>query len=188
MRKFRSIRRPAHPRFPPAPANAVFRGNLLGNPPGVKVQFCCFSAVTSVVTGARPMRCFAVYRVVYRCLVTSPANARFHGYRLGYQCLGYRTTDRLISGHTAQAQQSVGCRSKRKPGSRPGCVWVRYLRGQQRQHPTPGGGRTLDDCAVLRRGEPLRRRGCRQARHAVNPKRWGQPPTYPRLARPQSEG
>ena len=30
--------------------------------------------------------------------------------------------------------------AKRKPGSRPGCGGVRYLRAQRRQHPTPGGG------------------------------------------------
>lgn len=79
-----------------------------------KVLFCCYSAVTA----PRQMRCFAVYR---GCLPRAK-NARFLGYRRGYQRFGYRPTDRLISGHTEQDQQSVAI-AKRKPGAVAGC-WV----------------------------------------------------------------
>ena len=105
------------------------RGNRLGNQPFGNQSKTAVSletpwkhpaqkysfAVTSVVTAPRQMRCF----MFTRCLPWAK-NARFHGYRRGYQCLGYRPSNRLISGHTAQDQQSVGCQHQKKTRRRAG--------------------------------------------------------------------
>ena len=72
---------------------------------------------------------------------------------------------------------------QKKPGSVAG-LWCGLLAGLQK----PRGSKS---CCTLT--STIGGSGCMAARlrvtlHAVNPKRRGQPPTYPRLAQPQSEG
>lgn len=77
------------------------RGNPLGNRP----------------FGNRPKTAVPVLTPpVNRCLVNHPANARFRGY-----LVGYRPSNRLFSGHTAQDQKSVGCHRQKKTRLRAGC-------------------------------------------------------------------
>lgn len=84
------------------------------------MPFCCYSGCYSASANA----VFRVYRDVYLGCLPWAKNARFLGYRHGYQRFGYRPTDRLISGHTAQDQQSVGCQLQKKT-RRIGRVWCR---------------------------------------------------------------
>ena len=83
-----------------------------------KVLFRCYSGCYSASANAA-FRCLPIC-LPPRCLPWAK-NARFLGYRLGYQRFGYRPTDRLISGHTAQDQQSVGCHRQKKTRLRAGC-------------------------------------------------------------------